>query len=44
MLAHQGGWDELAMVGVPLVLVAVLLVVANRRAAQEMARRKDPDT
>lgn len=47
-LAHQGGWDEIAMVAVPLLLVAVLLVVANRRAAQEQARQRanpaaDPD-
>ncbi len=33
-LAHQGGWDEVLMVLVPLVLVAVLLVVANHRAKQ----------
>jgi hypothetical protein len=32
VLAHQGGWDELGLVLGPLVLVAVLLVVANRRA------------
>ena len=32
MLAHQGGWDELLMVLVPILIFAVLLVVANRRA------------
>jgi hypothetical protein len=32
ILAHQGGWDEFLMVGVPIVIVAVLLFVANRRA------------
>ena len=46
-LAHQGGWDEMAMVAVPLLLVAILLVVANRRRRrQEQARQKaaqDPD-
>lgn len=45
-LAHQGGWDEIAMVAVPLLLVAVLLVVANRRATQEQARQRaaqEPD-
>ena len=40
-LAHQGGWDEMAMVAVPLLLVAILLVVANRRASAELARRSD---
>jgi hypothetical protein len=39
-LAHQGGWDEIAMVAVPLLLVAVLLLVANRRAGQEQARQR----
>lgn len=29
--AHQGGWDEILFVLVPLVLFAVLLVVARRR-------------
>ena len=37
VLAHQSGWDELLMVAVPLILVVVLLLVANRRAAQELA-------
>jgi hypothetical protein len=40
ILAHQGGWDEIAMVAVPLLLVTVLLVVANRRASQELARQQ----
>jgi hypothetical protein len=40
ILAHQGGWDEILMVAVPLVLVAILLVVANRRAGQELARQQ----
>ena len=39
VLAHQGGWDEMIMVAVPLLLVTALLVVANRRASQELARR-----
>jgi hypothetical protein len=32
LLAHQGGWDEILMVLVPIVIFATLLVVANRRA------------
>jgi hypothetical protein len=32
MLAHQGGWDEMLMVLVPIAIFAALLVVANRRA------------
>jgi hypothetical protein len=32
LLAHQGGWDELALVLAPLLVIAVLLYIANRRA------------
>lgn len=31
-LAHQGGWDEIGLVAVPIVIFAALLWVANRRA------------
>ena len=32
LLAHQGGWDEVLLVLVPIGLFAFLLWVANRRA------------
>ena len=32
LVAHQGGWDEVLLVIVPLLFFAVLLVVANKRA------------
>lgn len=32
LLAHQGGWDELLMVLVPIAAVVLLLRVANRRS------------
>jgi hypothetical protein len=34
VLAHQGGWDEMLMVLVPILIFAGLLVVANRRASR----------
>ena len=34
VLAHQGGWDEILFVLSPLVLFAVLLMVARRRVDQ----------
>jgi hypothetical protein len=34
--AHQGGLDELALVAVPLAVLAVLLWLAGRRAAREV--------
>lgn len=37
VLAHQGGWDEIAFVAVPLLLFAGMLFVANRRATEQAA-------
>jgi hypothetical protein len=34
LLAHQGGWDEMLMVVVPVGAFAGLLYVANRRASK----------
>jgi hypothetical protein len=31
LLAHQGGWDEVLLAASPIVLFALLLVIANRR-------------
>ena len=42
-LAHQGGWDELVFIIVPVGLFALLLFIANQRAkalaAQEESER-----
>ena len=35
VLAHQGGWDELLFVAVPLVVLTVVLLIAKRRAERE---------
>lgn len=32
LLAHQGGWDETLLVLAPLVVIALVLKAANRRA------------
>jgi hypothetical protein len=44
VLAHQGGWDEMLMVLVPILVFAVLLVVANRRATRIEEQRKRDET
>ena len=36
VLAHQGGWDEMLFVAVPLGLFAFLLYMANRRAQHDL--------
>jgi hypothetical protein len=41
-VAHQGGWDEMLFVLVPIALFAGLLVLANKRAARDLAER-EPD-
>jgi hypothetical protein len=41
LLAHQGGWDELLMVLVPVALFAGLLYMANQRAGRLAARGRD---
>lgn len=34
LLAHQGGWDEIGLVLGPIIVLAGLLWLANRRAAR----------
>ena len=36
LIAHAGGWDEALLLGAPLVVVAGLLFVANRRAKRAL--------
>jgi uncharacterized membrane protein YhaH (DUF805 family) len=44
LLAHQGGWDELIFVLVPIALFAGLLAIANRRATDAQAEHDaDPE-
>jgi hypothetical protein len=31
VVAHQGGWDEVLLVGGPIVVIIVLLAIAKRR-------------
>ena len=43
MLAHQGGWDEVLMIGAPVLLIAGLLMLAKRRVdAAARAHRANP--
>lgn len=39
MLAHQGGWDEILMILVPMAVIVGLLSIARRRVT-----RVDADT
>ena len=42
VLAHEGGWDELAFVLAPIALFAGLLAIANRRAVRAQADAAAP--
>jgi hypothetical protein len=41
LLAHQGGWDEMLMVIVPVGVFAALLYGANKRAAKLVEQAED---
>ena len=43
VFAHQGGWDEMLLVAVPLGLFAFLLYVANRRASRLVDEEEDEE-
>ena len=44
VLAHAGGWDEAFFVGVPIGIFAILLAIANKRAAgMEEEAEQEPD-
>jgi hypothetical protein len=46
VLAHQGGWDEMLFVALPIGLFAFLLYLANKRAQAQLDAedKKDDDT
>ena len=43
IFAHQGGWDEMLMVLVPIGLLVGLLRLAKRRAERAAAERAEAD-
>jgi hypothetical protein len=42
LLAHQGGWDEMLFVAVPILIFGGLLAIANRRASR-IGQRQPPN-
>ena len=41
LLAHQGGWDEILLIGGPIVVIAGLLLLAKRRVDGAAVPRDD---
>ncbi|MDJ0768823.1 MAG: hypothetical protein QNJ12_08515 [Ilumatobacter sp.] len=37
LIAHQGGWDEILLVGGPIVLIIGVLALAKRRVDAQAA-------
>jgi len=44
VLGHQGGWDEILIVAAPLLLIASLLYIANRRVDAKLADRAESES
>ncbi|MDW3216835.1 MAG: hypothetical protein R8G01_22790 [Ilumatobacteraceae bacterium] len=42
LVAHQGGWDEILLVTVPIVVIVGLLAVVKRRVDAELPDGDDP--
>lgn len=46
LLAHQGGWDEILLIGGPMLIIVGLLWLAKRRvdaaAAADVSHRAGP--
>ena len=40
LLAHQGGWDEILLVGVPILMIVALLAIATRRVDAMAAQHR----
>jgi hypothetical protein len=43
ILAHEGGWDELLMVGAPILVFGGMLFVARRRAVEQATKSDEKD-
>jgi len=43
LLGHQGGWDEIALVAGPILILGAVLWLANRRADRIASERDDPE-
>ena len=41
MFAHQGGWDEILLVAIPISVIVGLLALANKRAKRLHRERTD---
>jgi hypothetical protein len=43
LLAHQGGWDEILLVTVPIAVIVTLLAIAKHRVDAQLAAAAQPE-
>ena len=43
LLAHQGGWDEVLLIGGPILIIMALLRLAKRRLDNVVVNSPTPD-
>jgi hypothetical protein len=43
VFAHQGGWDEMLFVAIPIGLFAFLLFIANKKAQAQLEADRESD-
>ncbi|MGI8664285.1 MAG: hypothetical protein ACR2LQ_13910 [Acidimicrobiales bacterium] len=41
VFAHQGGWDEMLLVALPIAFFAFLLYLANKKAQTQLDRERE---
>ena len=43
IVAHQGGWDEVLLIGGPIIVIAGLLILAKKRVDSALPEEQESD-
>jgi hypothetical protein len=44
IVAHQGGWDEVMLIGGPIIVIAGLLILAKKRVDSALPDSQDSES
>ena len=44
IVAHQGGWDEVMLIGGPIIVIAGLLILAKKRVDSALPGSQDSES
>jgi hypothetical protein len=44
IVAHQGGWDEVMLIGGPIIVIAGLLILAKKRVDSAQPENQDSES